>query len=106
MGRIVALCLGELTRAEKAGRFVGLSLRRAGLNGTVPMDGLARERLGRINPEVLADLLKLTPEQRRQMVRQLSGLEANSAADGTIPVEVAMRAAQRAKDAEASSDLA
>ena len=68
----------------------------------VPMDGLARERLGRINPEVLADLLKLTPEQRRQMVRQLSGLDAN----GTIPVEVAMRAAQRAKDAEASSDLA
>jgi len=102
MGRIVALCLGELTRAEKAVRFVGLSLRRAGLNGTVPMDGLARERLGRINPEVLADLLKLTPEQRRQMVRQLSGLDAN----GTIPVEVAMRAAQRAKDAEASSDIA
>lgn len=102
MGRIVALCLGELTRAEKAGRFLGLSLRRAGLNGTVPMDGLARERLGRINPEVLADLLKLTPEQRRQMVQQLSGLEAN----GTIPVEVAMRAAQRAKDAGASSDLA
>jgi len=102
MGRIVALCLGELTRAEKAVRFVGLSLRRAGLNGTVPMDGLARERLGRINPEVLADLLKLTPEQRRQMVRQLSGLDAN----GTIPVEVAMRAAQRAKDTEASSDLA
>jgi len=102
MGRIVALCLGELTRAEKGGRFVGLSLRRAGLNCTVPMDGLARERLGRINPEVLADLLKLTPEQRRQMVRQLSGLDAN----GTIPVEVAMRAAQRAKDAEASSDLA
>ena len=102
MGRIVALCLGELTRAEKAVRFVGLSLRRAGLNGTVPMDGLARERLGRINPNVLADLLKLTPEQRRQMVRQLSGLDAN----GTIPVEVAMRAAQRAKDAEASSDIA
>ena len=102
MGRIVALCLDELTRAEKAVRFVGLSLRRAGLNGTVPMDGLARERLGRINPEVLADLLKLTPEQRRQMVRQLSGLDANE----TIPVEVAMRAAQRAKDAEASSDLA
>ncbi len=102
MGRIVALCLGELTRAEKAVRFFGLSLRRACLDSTVLMDGLARERLGRINPNVLADLLKLTPEQRRQMVQQLSGLEAN----GTIPVEVAMRAAQRAKDAGASSDLA
>ena len=42
------------------------------MDGTAPMDGLAGERLGRINPEVLADLLKLTPEQRRQMVQQLS----------------------------------
>jgi len=64
------------------------------LDGTAPMDGLARERLGRINPEVLADLLKLTPEQRRQMVQQLA---AKTTSDGTVPVEVAMRAAQIAK---------
>jgi len=64
------------------------------MDGTAPMDGLARERLGRINPEVLADLLKLTPEQRRQMVQQLA---ANNTSGGTVPVEVAMRAAQIAK---------
>ena len=58
------------------------------------MDGLARERLGRLNPELLADLLKLTPEQRRQMVQQLA---AKNTSDGTVPVEVAMRAAQIAK---------
>ena len=59
------------------------------------MDGLARERLGRINPEVLADLLKLTPQQRRQMVQQLG---TKKTSDGTVPVEIAMRAAQIAKD--------
>ena len=32
MGRIVALCLGELTRAEKAVRFFGLSLSSACLD--------------------------------------------------------------------------
>ena len=69
------------------------------------MDGLARERLGRIDPEVLADLLKLTPEQRRQMVRQLNGGNPAPRADGTVPVEVAMRAAQIAKDSgEDSAD--
>ncbi len=58
------------------------------------MDGLAWERLGWINPDVLADLLKLTPEQRRQMVQQLA---AKNTSDGTVPIEAAMRAAQIAK---------
>ncbi len=71
-----------------------------GLNGA---DGWAGSgATGTHQPRCPRYLLKLTPEQRRQMVQQLSGLEAN----GTIPVEVAMRAAQRAKDAGASSDLA
>ena len=76
------------------------------MNWTVPMDGLDRERLGRIDPEVLADLLKLSPEQRRQMVLQLSSREAKGTSDGTVPVEVAMRAAQRAKASGESLDLA
>ncbi|MEN9767098.1 hypothetical protein [Vulcanococcus sp.] len=61
------------------------------------MDDLARERLGCIDPAVLADLLRLTPEQRSQMVRQLTLKPQVMRSDGTVPVEVAMKAAQEAK---------
>ena len=61
------------------------------------MDDLAKERLGCIDPSVLADLLGLSPEQRRQMVQQLTQKPQVMRSDGTVPVEVAMKAAQDAK---------
>ncbi len=61
------------------------------------MDDLARERLGCIDPAVLADLLRLSPEQRRHMVQQLTQKPQVMRSDGTVPVEVAMKAAQDAK---------
>ncbi|MFM9041980.1 MAG: hypothetical protein ACKOHJ_07045, partial [Vulcanococcus sp.] len=62
------------------------------------MDDLAKERLGCIDPAVLADLLRLTSEQRRHMVQQLTQKPQVLRSDGTVPVEVAMKAAQEAKD--------
>jgi hypothetical protein len=62
------------------------------------MDELAQQRLGGIAPDVLADVLKLSPLQRRRMVEQLLEIGACQRADDTVPIEVAMRAATDAQN--------
>ena len=59
------------------------------MDESVTIDGLARERLG-----LLAELWKLTPEQRSEMVRQIG---TTTMRDGTVPIDVAMRAVDLAK---------
>ena len=55
------------------------------------MSDLAKARLGCINPQVLAELLLLTPEQRAQLMQTLQSTPQLLRADGTLPVEVGLR---------------
>ena len=54
------------------------------------MTDLARARLGRIDPHALAELLKLNPEQRAQLLHALQSTPQALRPDGTVPIEVGL----------------
>lgn len=69
------------------------SVHRSTIHGGIghSMSDLAKARLGCINPQVLAELLRLTPEQRAQLMNALQAAPQMMRADGTLPVEVGLR---------------
>ena len=54
------------------------------------MTDLASARLGRIDPHALAELLKLTPDQRAQLLHALQSTPQALRPDGTVPIEVGL----------------
>ncbi|MEN9861126.1 MAG: hypothetical protein RLZZ515_1608 [Cyanobacteriota bacterium] len=54
------------------------------------MTDLASARLGRIDPHALAELLKLNPEQRAELLHALQSTPQALRPDGTVPIEVGL----------------
>ena len=54
------------------------------------MTDLASARLGRIDPHALAELLKLNPEQRAELLHVLQSTPQALRPDGTVPIEVGL----------------
>ncbi len=54
------------------------------------MTDLASDRLGRIDPHALAELLKLNPEQRAELLHALQSTPQALRPDGTVPIEVGL----------------
>jgi hypothetical protein len=55
------------------------------------MTDLASARLGRIDPNALAELLRLSAEERTRLLQALLRTPQALRADGTVPVEVGLR---------------
>lgn len=55
------------------------------------MVDLARARLGRIDPHALAELLRLSADERAQLLHALLNTPQALRPDGTVPVEVGLR---------------
>jgi hypothetical protein len=56
------------------------------------MCDLSKARLGCIDPNTLAELLQLTPQERVQLLTSLRSAPQALRADGTVPIEVGLRA--------------
>ncbi|MBM5793614.1 MAG: hypothetical protein FJ049_04760 [Cyanobacteria bacterium M_surface_7_m2_037] len=63
------------------------------------MSDLSRARLGRIDPHALAELLRLSPDQRAQLLHTLRTTPQALHPDGTVPVEVGLGISTRLRSA-------
>lgn len=75
------------------------NVRRITSGGASPATDLSRARLGRIDPHALAELLRLSPEQRALLLHTLQTTPQALHPDGTVPVEVGLGISTRLRSA-------